>query len=89
LGGKAATVTRLLGEREWGAVLMFGDDHSDLDAFDVLAASPVRSVTFGVVSAEVEGVVERSDITVESPHEVAQILSALLLFTAAAENAPR
>lgn len=88
-GGKASTVARLLQERTWGAVLMFGDDHSDLDAFDVLRDSPTTSLTIGVVSDEVEGVAERSDIVVNSPSEVVSILAALRDITIAERNVPR
>lgn len=74
LGGKAATVRRLLTERTWSSVVMFGDDHSDLDAFDVLGQSATPSLTIGVESEEVPGVGLRSDRVLASPIEVTHLL---------------
>lgn len=85
-GGKPATVARLLRERACSGVLMFGDDHSDLDAFDVLAASIVPSLTVGVLNPEVPDVEQRSDLVVSSPDEV---IALMLGITAAVPNAPR
>lgn len=77
-GGKAAAVARLLNEREWSAAMMFGDDHSDLDAFDVLRDAPLRTLTVGVLSVEVPGVAARSDVVVDGPQAVAEILLKLI-----------
>lgn len=76
-GGKANAVRQILGERDWGGAIMFGDDHSDLDAFDVLDASPIPTTTVGVRSDEVPDVAARSDVVVDSPEAVTAILLAL------------
>ena len=77
-GGKAATVQRLLEERSWSAAVMFGDDHSDLDAFDVLAGASIPTLTVGVESDEVPDVALRSTFTVSSPTEIAALIADLV-----------
>jgi trehalose 6-phosphate phosphatase len=89
-GGKAATVRRILEERNWSGAIMFGDDHSDLEAFDVLADADLPTLTVGVISQEVPGVQARSDMVVAKPEQVAAILSDLVkAFTPVESNAPR
>jgi trehalose 6-phosphate phosphatase len=89
-GGKAATVRRLLDERQWAGAVMFGDDHSDLDAFDVLADADLPTLTVGVLSQEVPGVQARSDVVVAKPEYVAAMLADLVhIFTDVESNAPR
>jgi len=84
-GGKREAVELLVARHEPGAVLVLGDELSDVDAFDALIdARRVRPNLDGRTVA-VHGpsrpapadLIARADLTVRSPHEVGRLLSAL------------
>jgi trehalose 6-phosphate phosphatase len=80
-GGKREAVERLLRELRPAAVIAFGDDVSDADAFAVLrdarAGTAIDGLAVGVTGPHgmPDEVRERADLVLATPHEAARMLS--------------
>jgi trehalose-phosphatase len=82
-GGKREAVERLIARHRPGAVVSFGDDLSDADAFDAVLgardAGPVVGLTIAVHGrlAAPPDVLERADLVVASAGDVGRLLARL------------
>lgn len=83
---KAAAVRRLIAEVEPFGVVIFGDDHSDIDAFQSLR---IPKLAVGVVSHEVEEMEYIADVVLHSPTEVVAFMRELTTFTHVELTAPQ
>ena len=82
-GAKGAAVRRLIDELRPGGVLVMGDDHTDAEAFSVVARKRERGELAGLnvgVHAHSEipaEVVATADLILDRPRDAARLLSAL------------
>lgn len=82
-GGKREALERLLAEIQPVAVIAFGDDSSDADAFAVLHAAHDRGQLDGLAVGVTgphgmpDDVRAAADVVLETPHEAARLLSSI------------
>lgn len=83
---KASAVKRLIAEVEPLGIIIFGDDHSDIGAFQSIT---LPKLTVGVVSHEVEEMEYIADVALNSPAEVVGFMQELVTFTHVELTAPQ
>lgn len=83
---KSSAVTRLINEVEPLGVMIFGDDHSDIEAFEGIR---IPKLTVGVVSHEVDEMEYIADVPLRSPEDVVGFMQEIMTFTHVELNAPQ
>jgi trehalose-phosphatase len=84
-GGKREAVERLLGRHRPGAIAVFGDELSDVDAFEAVIAARSADPDLVAVTVAVHGtnrpapveLLVRADLTLAGAHDVGRLLAAL------------
>jgi trehalose-phosphatase len=84
-GGKREAVERLIARHGAGAVMVLGDELSDVDAFDAVVAARGNAVPFvgvnvavgGIAKAPPDELLAQADLYLESPRDVGRSLGAL------------
>lgn len=83
---KSSAVTRLINEVEPLGVMIFGDDHADIEAFQGIR---IPKLTVGVVSHEVDEMEYIADVPLRSPDDVVGFMREIMTFTHVELSAPQ